>query len=194
MVELVLVITILSVLSTIAFLSFSQYTVWARDSVRLADIKTIYTGLNHIQIKNWSVPAPENFAEIKILWETIQKQGDLWPGVLAQIWVSVDTRDPVTQELYIYITNKNQTKHQVGWFLELNNPSYAYNTVYAKEKIFYGQWERMWIIEDTSWDLVHKIVTSFNIADAIWNLTCYFDSDNIFVWTGPELVNIMQGN
>jgi prepilin-type N-terminal cleavage/methylation domain-containing protein len=41
LVELIVVITILAVLSTIAFISFQGYTMSARDSVRLADIKSI---------------------------------------------------------------------------------------------------------------------------------------------------------
>jgi prepilin-type N-terminal cleavage/methylation domain-containing protein len=66
LVELIIVITILAVLATIAFTSYIGYSMQARDSVRLADIKTVYFGLNYYQTKNSKVPVANNFAEIQI--------------------------------------------------------------------------------------------------------------------------------
>jgi prepilin-type N-terminal cleavage/methylation domain-containing protein len=43
LVEMIVVITIIAVLATIGFTSFTGYNVQVRDSVRLSDIKTVYT-------------------------------------------------------------------------------------------------------------------------------------------------------
>ena len=189
LVELIVVITILSVLATIGFVSYLWYTTQARDSVRLADIKTVHTWLNYYHTKNSKVPPTENAAAIIVWWETIQYQWDLWRITLWKLWVNDNLVDPTTKQKYTYITNANLTKHQVAGFLEINDPSYVYmNTAFADEsKTFYAKWDSIWVIEDNSWDLVHRVVSSFNVDAALWNLTCYFDRRNKFEWTWTQL-------
>lgn len=189
LVELIVVITILAVLSTIAYSSFVWYSTWARDSVRLADIKTVYTGLNYYQTKNSKVPPTENWADIIVWWNVIQYQGNLWRATLWKIWVNDYLVDPSTKELYTYITNRALTKHQVAGFLEIDDPSYVKNKkVFANtDRTFYAKGESMWVIKDNSWDLVHRVVSSFNVDAALWNLTCYFDRKNKFQGSWTEL-------
>lgn len=194
LVELIVVITILAVLATVAFVSYIWYTTQARDSVRLSDIKTVYFGLNYYQTKNSKVPVAANPALIQISWLTVSKQSDLWPDILGVIWVATQTVDPKTKEKYTYVTDKNNIKYQVAGFLEIDDPSYALsNNVYANDwNLFYSKWSYIWVIKDNSWDLVHRVVTTFNIDDALWNITAYFSKWNNFTGTWPELVIEMQ--
>lgn len=194
LVELIIVITILAVLATIAFTSYIWYSMQARDSVRLADIKTVYFGLNYYQTKNSKVPVANNFAEIQISWNTISKQSDLWLEILSVIWMWWEVIDPHTSEKYTYVTDDKYTKFQVAWFLETDDPSYVFtNNVYASdENLFYSKGKYLGVIKDNSWDLVHKVVTTFNLNDALWDITVYFSRGNMFQWTWPELITHMQ--
>lgn len=195
LVELIIVITILSVLATVAFISYSWYSMQARDSVRLADIKTVYFGLNYYQTKNSKVPEANNYAEIQISGSTISKQSNLSIEILNVIWMWTQIFDPKTSEEYTYVTDSNNIAFQVAGFLEKDDKTYALdNQSYAnnEENLFYSKWKWIWIIKDNSWDLVHKVVTTFNLNDALWDITVYFSRGNKFTGTWPELVVELQ--
>jgi prepilin-type N-terminal cleavage/methylation domain-containing protein len=194
LVELIIVITILAVLATIAFTSYTWYSIQARDSVRVADIKTAYFWLNYYQTKNSKVPQANNFASIQISWNTISKQSDLWIEILSLIGMWWNILDPKTFEQYTYVTDVNNINFQVAGFLEQEEILYSpHNFSYANdENLFYSKWEYLWVIKDNSWDLVHKVVTIFNINDALWDVTAYFSQGNMFQWTWPELVAELQ--
>lgn len=194
LVELIVVITIIAVLATIGFISFTWYNVQVRDSVRLSDIKTVYTWVNVYKAKHWKVPVAVNQTEIQIGWETIQYQSNLEAWILGQVSITQWMVDPKTKELYTYVTDKNSVTYQVWAILEIDNPDYAFwNTTYAlHENLFYSKWWRIWIIEDNTWSFVHKVATVFNLDDAVWEVTAYFYRWYKFTWTWPELINEMQ--
>jgi prepilin-type N-terminal cleavage/methylation domain-containing protein len=64
LVELIVVITILSILATIGFLSLLGYQKSARESIRLSDIKLIEKQLSLYEIKNSTLPIPDNYITI----------------------------------------------------------------------------------------------------------------------------------
>lgn len=194
LVELIVVITIVAVLATIASNSYLWYNLKVRDSVRLSDIKTVYTGVNVYKAKNWKVPAAKNPTNIQIAGQTIQFQSDLEEEILGTISVTQGTVDPKTNEKYTYITDNRHINYQVGAFLERDDDSYALisNTFAEDESFFYSKWWELWIIQDNSWDLVHRVVTIFNLTDALWDITVYISRYNKFTGSWPEYIESIK--
>lgn len=194
LVELIVVITIVAVLATIASNSYLWYTIKARDGVRLSDMKTIYTGINVYRAKNWKVPAAKNPTHIQIAGETVQFQSDLEKQILGTISVTQGTVDPKTNEMYTYVTDNRNINYQVGAFLERDDSSYALvsNTFAEDETYFYSKGWKLWIIQDNSWDLVHNVVTTFNVTDALWDITVYISRYNKFTGSWPEYIESLK--
>lgn len=155
LVELIIVITILSVLATIAFISFQNYTSWARDALRLSDIKSIYSWLQLYKIKSNKYPNPDNFTDI--VW--VSNQWYAWENIWKLIKINKIPKDPINSSLYTYVTSKDNNKIQLSTYLENNDllklsqinllkQVYSDNWIDYTNKILYTYWDKIWIIID----------------------------------------------
>ncbi len=103
LVELIVVITILAILWTIGFMSFRNYNVYARDSVRLSNLKTLQSSLwiQYVQSNNYALP--DDSVNITASWTVIRKQWVFWKQALRTVkaskWAS---KDPLTEEYFDY--------------------------------------------------------------------------------------------
>ena len=64
LVELIVVITILAVLWTIVFISLDGYAIYARDSVRLNNLRALETGLKIQYTQWWRYKIPDDTVNI----------------------------------------------------------------------------------------------------------------------------------
>lgn len=149
LVELIVVITILAVLWTLAFISLQWYALASRDAVRISDMTTIIKALEFERAKNNIVPGPDSIITLTASWVILSYQWTAGTGVLWQIGISDRVSDPVTQNSYVYSTNRYKTEYQILWFLEANlswksivSETYADNS----EKIIFSKGKRLWII------------------------------------------------
>jgi len=101
LVELIVVITILAILWTIAFISLQWYSAYARDSVRVSDIKNAETWLELFVLKAWKYPEPDNL--VSYTWWTSEiKQWIVWENVTRNIALDKIIKDPLTDDNYVY--------------------------------------------------------------------------------------------
>ncbi|MDD2892056.1 MAG: prepilin-type N-terminal cleavage/methylation domain-containing protein [Candidatus Gracilibacteria bacterium] len=119
LVELIVVITILSILGTIGFISIQGYINSARDSVRLTNISDINNAFQLYFIKHSTLPIPDNPTAISASGVITRYQGYLSSPITNIIGLSSEGgKDPLDKEYYIYTTNSNQSKYQIGTYLE----------------------------------------------------------------------------
>lgn len=152
LVELIVVITILVILGTIAFVSFHSFSIAARDSARLNDVKIIEKGLNIYSAK-WNIfPFPDNKINITASWALITYQWEVWTWVLLGIEQAWSIVDPFFNIPYTYSTSKWRDEFQILSHFEKevtsSNLSIPINKTYA---LSYGEtlprvfWNELWI-------------------------------------------------
>lgn len=144
LVELIIVITILAILATIAFVSFQNYNKEARDSSRLATIKSIEEWLNAFQTKTGNLPQPDLSFSILASGSLIGYQWYIWDTISQLIRINKTPLDPLDQTKYSYSTNNTKNKYSLLTFLEnQNNISYVekgYAIDYSNRKISLIWW------------------------------------------------------
>ncbi|MBW7954755.1 type II secretion system protein, partial [Candidatus Gracilibacteria bacterium] len=118
LVELIIVITILAILATIGFISFKNYFSTTRDSVRVADVKTIFDGLSIYKIKTGKNLPPDSSIEIQAGINKLSIQGEVGDGVKGVIKLGGNGKDPKDQRNYIYSVSKDLQKAQLMTYLE----------------------------------------------------------------------------
>jgi len=105
LVELIVVITILAILWAIWFISLQSYNTYARDSLRLSNIRTAISWLEIQYTQWWSYALPDNAVEVWSWTSIVLKQWTIWKKVertiKASSWIWLD---PVTQQEYTYAT------------------------------------------------------------------------------------------
>lgn len=140
LVELIVVITILWILATIWFLSFKSYTSNSRDTNRISSIKTIQDWLELYSLNAIKYPIPDNYITLS-WWNTSISQWILWKSVASLIKLQNDTKDPQTNNYYVYSTSWNWKYYQIWADLE-NVISYNNftNQVYAEQTKAYVKW------------------------------------------------------
>lgn len=156
LVELIIVIVILSILATIAFISFWNFTVSARDSKRLTDIKNLWTLLESTITKVWNYPKPENSTDITYSWAMVFTQWIFWPTILWKLKWEIDQapQDPLYGNYYSYSISSTKRSYNISWIEEWWN-SYSFNTFWkanataSNGKIIARVW---W---DYNWQIVH---------------------------------------
>ncbi|MBW7954305.1 DUF1566 domain-containing protein [Candidatus Gracilibacteria bacterium] len=121
LVELIIVITILAILATIAFTSFQNYMKSARDGNRVATLKNIESGLNLSNIKTGKYPTPDENIEISSGTTIYINQGIIGQIVSNEIKLNKEPKDPKDNTNYLYSTDKNNRKYQLGIYLEEDN-------------------------------------------------------------------------
>jgi len=118
LVELIVVITILAILWTIAFTSLQWYSINARDSIRISDLKNLEKWFELIRTKDLKLPIPQNKVDITASSTIVSYQWYAWLDVYWYIWIATDIKDPKDKINYTYISDVNLTKYQILWFLE----------------------------------------------------------------------------
>lgn len=116
LIELIIVIVILAILWTISFISYQNYGVSARDSVRLSDVKIIEKWLRVYVVWEWAYPIPDDKFKIKADWQTIWYQWIIGNKVTGKIWLSTLPRDPSFNNNYIYSLN---SRKNIYWILSI---------------------------------------------------------------------------
>ena len=198
LVELIVVITILAILWTIAFISLQWYSKDARDSTRLADLKSIEKALEFQLLKGSKIPKPDDFVEITASWTTISYQWYAWDGVLWKISVHWKGKDPLGDTYYTYLTDTKFSNYQLMWFLEWwELVSYGKNILNQTKAIDYSErhplvrWKPLWIIVNSvTKEPIQVTWTGIDIVTEIDEYTAYLTNDKIITWTGSELAKI----
>lgn len=147
LVELIIVITILSVLWTIWFVSFQWYTKNARDSSRLANLKSIEQGLTLYKSKTWNYPNPDNKVNGVFEWNTLFYTWEVWEFVSSTIWSTWVPVDPSTQETFLYWKSSNWQYYQLVSFQEWKVAYNQFvNNAYADSKTAHVIWNYQGIL------------------------------------------------
>jgi prepilin-type N-terminal cleavage/methylation domain-containing protein len=137
LVELIVVITILAVLATIAFISFQWYAASSRDSVRLADMKSMEKVNTIFKQTTWKYPIPNDNTSITYSWSTAWIQWVFWQNSYwDMISMSNVPTDPLTQLPYAYSVTNTRQEYQMATVLEntislnLNPQTYAWDQIW----------------------------------------------------------------
>lgn len=119
LVELIVVITILAVLWTLAFVSFQWYAMQSRDSVRLADIKTIKKTLELSAVSDWNYVNTGSGFSIEYNGNILWNQGlfDLETAIKTKRFSEVPL-DPKTKLPYVYSLSEDKLEYQIAGVLE----------------------------------------------------------------------------
>ncbi len=193
LVELIVVITILAVLATVAFISFQGYTSSSRDSVRLADLKSISQALNLQVVKTIKLPEWKDMAHVSASGTTVFYQWTLSKNQLADIWVFNWWFDPLTWSWVIYARNQQKNKFQLGMFFEQKKISKKINTneIFANnlDKYFQTKWDKIWILLDENTNTV--ILDDIDLLTTTQKIQSYISNSRIIEWTWSVLVNIL---
>lgn len=116
LVELIIVVTILAILATIWFLSFSQYWMNTRDTVREADFKTIIKVLDIYKVENWEYPTPDEAIEVESWWLNKDKfqwliEWKIWTGMVEKLKLWMIPKDPQTKKEYRYMVTEDKQNY-----------------------------------------------------------------------------------
>ena len=136
LVELIVVITILAVLATVAFISFQWYAASSRDSVRLADMKSMEKVNTIFKQTTEKYPIPNDNTSITYSWSTAWIQWVFWQNSYwDMISMSNVPTDPLTQLPYAYSVTNTRQEYQMATVLEntvslnLNSQTYAWDQI-----------------------------------------------------------------
>jgi len=182
LVELIVVITILAILWTIWFISIQKYAQYARESTRLADMKTIEKWLEFFRTTEWYYPDPENAQAVTYSWATLFEQWILWEKTAGIIRVNPLPVDPISKLPYAYSVSWNRGEYQIAWVFE--NPVTSLWLLGTNET--YAAAKRTWYVR--LWGKYNGVLTLTNIAGTsfILALPSLFTSDI----TNPEISSI----
>lgn len=199
LVELIIVITILSILWTIAFISLQGYSLSARDTVRVSDIKNIEQWIWAYFSKSWIYPIPENPTTITASGANIRYQWIAGSQVLWIAWLSWiqqwSWKDPSTWKYYTYITDGNNGQYEIqGNFetLARENKFQLIPSTYAiGGNIVRTYGSDLWIVFDSSNRQVQEAIpnTSLDIRNLASNYNVVFNQNDQVNWTGWQLFN-----
>ena len=204
LVELIVVITILAILWTIAFISLQWYARDARDSVRVADLKSIEKWLEFVLLWGSQLPKPEEPINIVASGTTIYYQWYAWETVLWKISVHWKGKDPLDDLHYTYITDTNLRNYQLLGLLEWSDVvSYDSNILKQTNAIDYTdrypttRWKKLWVLTDENNTPVQEISElqsswSLDIVNTSSVFKTYF-GDWIFAsWTWTVLYRLEE--
>lgn len=114
LVELIVVITILSILGTLAYISLIWYSVGARNSSRISDVKSIERVMSLLSTVETTFPLPDNPTNITYSWSLAWSQWSFWKNVLSKVGrLSNIPTDPVLWVEYSYGVSNNRTQYQL---------------------------------------------------------------------------------
>ena len=177
LVELIVVITVLAILWTIWFISLQWYTKDSRNTVRLADVKTIKKTLSlHITTNN-NYPEPDNPVDVSYSWATLWKQWTFWAWVRAKLKTISDIPlDPLFDNEYDYSVINKWNKFQLWtimewWWIFWGNNSLVKQSlaISNSEVSSYISWDYDYKdIHISTWSTCYNIATPSIIINSIW--------------------------
>ena len=155
LVELIVVITILAILATVGFVSFSWYLAWARDTNRIAQLKSMSDALELYRTKK-DLPIPDDKVDVQANWSTIAYQWYIWVNVLETIEYTEKGLDPKDKNYFSYYLTKNKKHFQLLSFLEEpSEDTLAWNSIFNNsqavdysERVPHVKWKKLWILTD----------------------------------------------
>lgn len=119
LIELIVVVTILAILATIAFFSYADFSKSARNSSRVADLKTINKALGLREISGELYPLPDNPTTITYSGALAWTQWTFGTGALIQTKrISNPLTDPLLWVEYSYSVSSNRSSYQLAAALE----------------------------------------------------------------------------
>ena len=126
--ELLIVIIILAILWTIAFFSYGRYTLYTRDAVRLADIKSLKTTLDLYHIDASKYPKPYEAKDITfnfntVVWQQWKIDEDLIKRISRIDRVPLD---PKYENNYTYSLTEDWQEYQI-WSISESVSVTAFN-------------------------------------------------------------------
>ncbi len=126
LVELIVVITILSILALIGFISFTSYTYYARDGVRVSDIKSIQSSLSIFHIEKWFLPKPSSGVPVTYSGTTLRTQWFFDNQLFANVGkINKKPVDPLTSTEYTYSVLENGQEYELAAAYESSSISYS---------------------------------------------------------------------
>ena len=135
LVELIVVITILAVLATVAFVSFQWYGQSSRDSVRLADLRSMEKVNDLYRLTHSKYPTPNDATWITYSWSTAWTQWVFWTNSYSSnTSLSNVPTDPLSWLPYAYSVTNTKQEYQMAAVLEwevsnFNTQSYAWDQI-----------------------------------------------------------------
>ena len=195
LVELIVVITILAILATVGFVSFSWYLGWARDTNRIAQLKSMSDALELYRTKK-DLPIPDDKIDIQANGDTIAYQWYIWANVLETIEYTEKGLDPKDKTYFSYYLTKDKKHFQLLSFLEEGNEDVLSSNNLLKNALAVDysarqpktQWKKLWILMDdekTPVQEVASIVTngSLDIVTTTDLYKAYLDDTTVVSWS-----------
>ena len=176
LVELIVVITILAILATVGFVSFSWYLSWARDTNRIAQLKSMSDALELYRTKK-DLPIPDDKVDVQSNGTTIAYQGYIWANVLETIEYTEKWLDPKDKNYFSYYLTKDKKQYQLLSFLEEPSENVlAFNDVLAvdySQRANHLQWKKLWILTDIN----NSPIQSIDSITSSWYLDIALTND-----------------
>ncbi len=205
LVELIVTITILAILWTIAFISFWNFTMWARDSVRTTDTKSISRVVENYRLNTWIYPKPSNPIAINYKWWAVFWQWTFWEATRRNIWARWNINeipiDPLYDNEYTYSLQSTNRSYNLAYIIEwelanniIKNKLYA-NQPSQREVLVQVKWDFNWQIAHTStwWKVYVFAIPSIVVSDL--SDTNILSLSNKFVYNNePNIPEIYSGS
>lgn len=190
LVELIIVITILAVLASIAFLSYANYTVQSRDTKRMADVSTIWAGLQILFTQTGKYPLPNSEIEI---WtgsgNILSYQWNIEEPLQKLINIFWKVSDPKDESYYTYATNKNRNKYQVMTFLE--QEKYVYlpflSPTFANETHPYVYGDTVGILTDENNIPLQNYQSNIDLSTSTGSYILHTGNEE-FSWSNTDII------
>ncbi len=163
LIELLVVIVIIGILWTVWMLTYSGYSLTARDANRFSTMEKLRDGLLYVASQK-QLPLPTSSKNIKVNTNIIWYQWYAGQAVLDEI---VDFKsagkDPKDQTFYTYYVTKDRTGFQLLWYLEENANIEASIFPQAYAVNYSGRFphvegKNLWILTDASLNPIQDVV------------------------------------
>jgi len=194
LVELIVVITILAILWTLGFVSFQWYTLSARDSTRITEVRSISKLLNLFKLKTESYPLPDNSITITASWGIVWYQWFAWSWVFSTIWYSNEWVDPLDGTLYTYYALPSGRSMQMLALMEkdsltnnLSPTTTANADLSGRYPMVYGN--KLWIITWT-WNISAQSltwVTTVDLTNGTETYVVHVNNSRQYQWSWNDL-------
>lgn len=189
--ELIVTVTILGILAVVAFLSYTEHVQWARDSNRIANLKTLSDWLE-VYLAKHDLPLPENAVEIRKNWVLIWWQWEVWKATLSSLDFSQDLKDPKTLENVSFYVSSDRRYFQLMSFMEWNYFDIPFFPSDFPERKPLLNWQKLWILTDSNNVPVQQVVEVKNawyldIWTDTWVYVAHFNEVWTLKWTAQDL-------
>lgn len=117
LIEMIIAVSIFAILSTIAFITITDHTKSARDSVRYNDASSLHKALEFYYLKASQYPDPDNYFNVTYSGTLLWKQWIIWETVIESLNTVIDTpMDPLFTTPYTYSVSYDNQFYQI-WML-----------------------------------------------------------------------------